>query len=233
MPLFVPYSVSFPPPLSLSPLPPSIPILSPSLSPLLPSFSLYSQPVLPTGEEECKKLEDVFTEFSKQLRGLKGLPLPITSVQGASSEFRHTAVFHAEAQSATKTPRKMLAKPSDIVQSDCLYPSCDSATPPFVKALEGMHSIVLVHIYVMHMFPLCIYIRTRFDKYHNTLTPITVLLVVVQLENSSKWPDEPEAISHMKVAFYGAIGGALFKQHNLSSCASIHYLDVHKVYTYH
>ena len=91
---------------------------------------------LATGEEEGKKIEDVFGELSKQLRGLKGLPLAITSIQGASPEFRHCSAFPPLAWNG-RTPRKTLAEPSPENQSDCLYPSCDSATPPFVPALEG------------------------------------------------------------------------------------------------
>ena len=91
---------------------------------------------LATGEEEGKKIEDEFGELSKQLRGLKGLPLAITSIQGASPEFRHCSVFPPLAWNG-RTPRKTLAEPSPENQSDCLYPSCDSATPPFVPALEG------------------------------------------------------------------------------------------------
>ena len=83
-------------------------------------------------------MEDTFTELSKQLRGLKGLPLAITSVQGASSEFRQTSVFPARPWNG-KTPHKFLAKPDTANQSNCLYPSCDSATPPFIPALEGIY----------------------------------------------------------------------------------------------
>ena len=90
-----------------------------------------------TGEEEGKKVEDVFADFSKQLRGAKGLPLAINSVQGASPEFRHCSVFPATPWNG-RTPRKMLAEPSPDHQSDCLYPSCDSVTPPFIPALEGI-----------------------------------------------------------------------------------------------
>ena len=93
-----------------------------------------------TGEEEGKMIEDTFTELSKQLRGLKGLPLAINSVQGASAEFRHCSVFPARPWSG-RVPRRMLTDPSPENQSDCLYPSCDSATPPFVPALEGLFTI--------------------------------------------------------------------------------------------
>ena len=93
---------------------------------------------LATGEEEGEKIEDTLTELSKQLRGLKGLPLAITSVQGACPEFRHCSVFPPLPWRG-RTPRRMLAEPSPENQSDCLYPSCDSsATPPFVPALEGI-----------------------------------------------------------------------------------------------
>jgi U3 small nucleolar RNA-associated protein 22 len=118
-----------------------------ALHPLL-SLPLYSHPhsdnshttsqrpaTLATGEVESKKIEDTFADLSKQLRGLKGLPLAITSVQGASPEFRHCSVFPPVPWGG-KTPRKMLAEPLPENQSDCLYPSCDSATPPFVPALE-------------------------------------------------------------------------------------------------
>lgn len=97
-----------------------------------------SSTLLATGEEQCKKIEDAFMEFSKQLRGLRGLPLAITSVQGASAVFRQSSVFPALPWIG-RTPRKMLAKPPTTSQSDCLYPSCDFATPPFVPALEGKY----------------------------------------------------------------------------------------------
>jgi U3 small nucleolar RNA-associated protein 22 len=99
------------------------------------STSQHSLTPLATGEEEGKKIEDVFGELSKQLRGLKGLPLAITSIQGASPEFRHCSVFPPLAWNG-RTPRKTLAEPGPENQSDCLYPSCDSATPPFIPALE-------------------------------------------------------------------------------------------------
>lgn len=92
--------------------------------------------VLATGEEQCKRIEDTFTEFSKQLRALKGLPLAITSVQGASPVFCHSSVFPQLPWNG-RTPRKMLGTPPANSQSGCLYPSCDFATPPFVPALEG------------------------------------------------------------------------------------------------
>lgn len=95
--------------------------------------------LLATGEEQCKRMEDTFTEFSKQLRALKGLPLAITSVQGASPVFRHSSVFPPLAWNG-RTPRKMLGTPPANCQSGCLYPSCDFATPPFVPALEGEYA---------------------------------------------------------------------------------------------
>ena len=131
--------------------------LYPPLSPFLPLFSIFThirQIILATGEEQCKKIEDVFTEFTKQLRGLKGLPLPITSVQGASPEFRHTAVFPATPWNG-RMPRKMLAATPSGVQSDCLYPSCDSATPPFIPAMEGIDTHTLT-VEILSVTSVCV-----------------------------------------------------------------------------
>ena len=51
--------------------------------------------MLSTGEEANKKVMDVFTEFSRDLRQLRDFPLSITSLQGASPAFRYTEVTMA------------------------------------------------------------------------------------------------------------------------------------------
>ena len=43
---------------------------------------------------------------------------------------------------------KLRTKPTEDVQSDCYYPSCDTATPPYVPALEG---ILSQHTYIRQL----------------------------------------------------------------------------------
>lgn len=40
---------------------------------------------------------------------------------------------------------KLRTKPTEDVQSDCYYPSCDIATPPYVPALEGIIITTYLH----------------------------------------------------------------------------------------
>ena len=44
------------------------------------------------GKEVTTSVADVITELGRDLRQLKGLPLSITSLQGAAPAFRHTEV---------------------------------------------------------------------------------------------------------------------------------------------
>lgn len=88
-----------------------------------------------TGEEVAVAVMEVFSELSRELRQLKDLPLAIASLQGASPAFRHTEVFPPLPWNG-KLSAKLQAPATEDCQSDCLYPSCDVATPSYIPALE-------------------------------------------------------------------------------------------------
>lgn len=93
----------------------------------------------------------------------------------------------------------------DNIQSQCLYPSSDHGTPPYIHSLNGTQVII----------SLC-YINM-------------CLSVVCQLEASGKWPDEVEAIQQIKAAFYVKMSELLNKDHSLVSSPTLGHLDVLKV----
>ena len=54
--------------------------------------STFRSSVCVTGEEVNRKVMDVFTELSRELRQLRDIPLSINSLQGTSPVFRYTEV---------------------------------------------------------------------------------------------------------------------------------------------
>lgn len=91
--------------------------------------------ILRTGEEETTNVMKSFIELSRQLHQLKGLPLDIATVQGASSIFQHTEVYPPPPWSG-KLSTKLRATPPKYIQPQCFYPSCDVGTSSFVPCFE-------------------------------------------------------------------------------------------------
>ena len=97
----------------------------------------------------------------------------------------------------------MRAVPQHGVQQRCLYPSCNIATPPFVHCFKG----ITINIRAI----------------------IMLLLVVIQMETSGKWPDDPSSINDIKTAFYLAISQSLQKIYHILCAPTKEYIDVFKV----
>ena len=94
----------------------------------------------------------------------------------------------------------------DSIQSQCLYPNSDHATPPYVHSLNGIGVMIVLYIVIFS-------------------------LVVCQLESSGKWPDEVEAIQQIKAAFYVKMSELLSRDHSLMSSPTFDHLDILKVLT--
>lgn len=117
-----------------------------------------------TGEEMSHRVLQIFEDLNKQLRNLSQLPLAVTSVVGTSPVFRHTEVCSSNPPYCvssfcvickvfppvpwTGRFRSHLASTSfsedDSIQSQCLYPNPDHATPPYVHALNGTRMVIVI-----------------------------------------------------------------------------------------
>lgn len=97
----------------------------------------------------------------------------------------------------------MIAVPQHGAQQRCLYPSCNMATPPFIHCFKG--STI------------------------NNRAIITFLLVVIQMETSGKWPEDPSSINDIKTAFYLAISQSLQKIYHIICAPTKEYIDIFKV----
>lgn len=65
---------------------------------------------------------------------------------------------------------------------------------------------------------------------HATPPYIHALNVVCQLESSSKWPDEVEAIQQIKTAFYIKMSELIGRDHSVVSSPTFSHLDILKVH---
>ncbi|KAK2911723.1 hypothetical protein QQF64_027542 [Cirrhinus molitorella] len=135
-----------------------------------------------TGEEESLVVIQSYDDLSKKLWKLEGLPLSITSVQGAHQALRYTQVF-----------------PPVPVQLDYW----------FFDRKKGSLGLVPK--------------ESKPCPYY-----ITPIKVIVHMEGSGKWPNEPKAISRVKAAFHICLSELLSKQHNLRCLVTPAYLDVWK-----
>ncbi|XP_065110286.1 nucleolar protein 6 [Paramisgurnus dabryanus] len=148
----------------------------------LDNIIMVDKEMCTTGEEESLSVVQAYDDLSRKLWQLEGLPLSITSVQGAHQALRCTQVF-----------------PPVAVKLD--YSFFD----------RGRNALGFV---------------PKVDKpcpYY-----ITPIKVVVNVEGSGKWPNDPLAIRHIKAAFHICLGGLLNRHHKYKYHAKPTYLDVWK-----
>jgi U3 small nucleolar RNA-associated protein 22 len=141
-----------------------------------------------TGEELSVKVVKCYIELSRQLRQLKGLPLAVATVQGASPVFSHSEVTPPPPWSGRLASKYRLFTKDNACSKQCMYPSCKVGVAPYIPHLQ-----VLIH-----------------------------------MESSGKWPDDPSALSDMKTLFYMEMAKSISKQYQLISVPSIDHLDVLK-----
>ena len=129
-----------------------------------------------TGEEMSHRALQAFEDLNKQLRNLSQLPLAVTSVVGTSPVFRHTEVCVFVAflycdsmfcvMSKVFSPvswngrfRSHLATPCEEdsgIQSQCLYPNPDHATPPYVHSLNGIEMLMILYVTLLLFDQWCV-----------------------------------------------------------------------------
>lgn len=135
-----------------------------------------------TGEEASVQVIQSYDDLSRKLWNLDGLPLTVTSVQGAHPALRYTQVF-----------------------------------PPVPMKPD--------------------YSFFRVEKSHRSLLPlegkpcpayVPAIKVICHMEGSGKWPQDREAIRHIKAAFHIRLGELLGQQHRLTCRPAPTHLDVYK-----
>eukprot|EP00656_Telonema_subtile_P030086 TRINITY_DN33114_c0_g1_i4.p1 TRINITY_DN33114_c0_g1~~TRINITY_DN33114_c0_g1_i4.p1 ORF type:complete len:834 (-),score=273.64 TRINITY_DN33114_c0_g1_i4:121-2622(-) len=117
-----------------------------------------------------QKCVDSFERVCTHIRGLKDLPLEVTTIQPICEVLRRTAVFG-----------------------------------PFQSPLAG---------------------GTRKQLDTNNSRCVESLQAVISLEASGKWPDDLQAIAHLKAAFYLHLAKGLRKEHDIECKVSMDWLRV-------
>lgn len=136
----------------------------------LPHYGNSDNGMCSTGEEMSHRVLQTFEDLNKQLRNLSQLPLAVTSVVGTSPVFRHTEVCCRSNPSYVRILCEMLQvfppvpwngrfrshltpiSEDDGIQSQCLCPNSDHATPPYIHSLNGIEVMIILYATLL-LFP--------------------------------------------------------------------------------